>query len=389
MIPQILRIIAIAAAVGTFAAITYSILCLWSAGRFLRWRRAFSPQPEAALPPVSILKPLKGTDPGMYESLRSHCRQNYREYEILFGVSDPNDPAIELVERISAEFPDCRVQLVVCPKSLGANAKVSNLAQMLPKARYDCLLVNDSDIRVGPDYLQRVMSCMVEPSVGMVTCLYRGVPGPTLGSRLESLGISADFCAGVLAAWLVEGRIRFGLGSTLAFRRSDLEALGGFEALVDYLADDYELGRRMAAMGKEVKLAPEVVETYLPAYTLREFLAHQLRWARTIRDSRPAGYAGLVFTFTLPWAVLAVIFSGGGMWSWYLLGVAAAFRAAVAMVVGAKVLRDRNAIVRPLLLLLHDFIAVPLWLAGFAGRTVTWRGDSFKLKDRKLIRTGL
>ncbi len=317
MIHLLSNIIEIIAVLGTTCSIAYYLICLWSAASFLREQDAAHNSPPT--PPVSILKPLKGTDPGMYESLRSHCLQNYPEYEIIFGVSDPDDPAIELVSRLKGEFPEQTVRLIQCEKILGTNVKVSNLAQMLPEAGHDFLVVNDSDIRVEPDYLKQVVPPLVDPEIGLVTCLYRGVASPTLGSRLESLGISTDFAPGVLTARSLES-IRFGLGSTLAFRRSDLAKIGGFEALVDYLADDYQIGSRIAALDLEVKLSETVVETYLPAYDLRGFIAHQLRWGRTIRDSRPWGYVGLLFTFGLPWALLALIASQGAIWSWALLG---------------------------------------------------------------------
>jgi ceramide glucosyltransferase len=222
--------------------------------------------------------------------------------------------------------------------------------------------------------------------IGMVTCLYRGVAGPTLGSRLESMGISTDFSGGVLAARNIEGGIRFGLGSTLAFRRRDLESIGGFEALVDYLADDYELGSRIAGQGLEVKLSEMVVETFLPPYTLREFVAHQLRWARSVRDSRPWGYLGLGLTLGLPWAVLALAFAHGAAWAWELLAAVAATRLAMALVVGRLVLRDRQVLPLLWLLPLRDAVALLIWLASFAGHTVSWRGDSFELRKGKLAR---
>jgi ceramide glucosyltransferase len=390
MIRDILFVLEILAVFGTVTSIGYYVLCLVSAVRFLGERKAAGrmARPIQSPPPVSILKPLKGTDPEMYASFRSHCLQDYPEYEIIFGVSDADDPAIAFVERLKAEFPQIPVRLVLCLRNLGANTKVSNLAQMVTEARYEHVVVNDSDIRVDANYLQNVVAPLADPKVGLVTCLYRGVASPTLGSRLESLFISTDFSAGVLAARLIEGGLHFGLGSTLAFRRSDLAAIGGFEVLTDYLADDYEIGRRIAALGLKIELSGTVVETFLPRYDWKHFLDHQLRWARTIRDSRPGGYAGLVATFGLPWAFLALVCSRGAGWSWALLGVAILMRYATALVVGRMVLQDRHLTSGIALVPLRDFVAALVWLMGFRGHTVTWRGDSFELKDGKLVRLG-
>jgi ceramide glucosyltransferase len=387
MTHPIISIVQIVAALGVVSSSLYYLLCLWGAAAFLRERKAGEgARPTPASPPVSILKPLKGTDPEIYESFRSHCLQDYPEYEIIFGVSDPNDPAIDSVKELQVEFPDRRIQLVVSEKILGANVKVSNLAQMLAEARYDHLIVNDSDIRVAPDYLRRVIAPLADLRVGMVTCLYRGVAGATLGSRLEGLGISTDFCASVLAARQLEGGIRFGLGSTLAFRRAELEKIGGFSSFVDYLADDYELGRRIAGLGLNVKLSDVVVETYLPSYRVREFFAHQLRWARGVRDARAGGYLGLVFTFGLLWALLAVAASRAALWSCVALGVTLFLRLAVAWVVGRGVLEDREILKYAWLIPLRDLLAVAIWIASLGGHTVTWRGDRFRLQDGKLTR---
>jgi ceramide glucosyltransferase len=395
MMHSILRIVEIVAVLGTVSSSLYYLLCLWSAATFLRERKADRACPELVegsgrptqdFPPISILKPLKGTDPEIYESFRSHCLQDYPEYEIIFGVNDPADPAIASVKALQREFPDRRIQLVVSPNILGANVKVSNLAQMLNEARYDHLIVNDSDIRVAPDYLRRVTAPLADPHVGMVTCLYRGVAGATLGSRLEALGISTDFCAGVLAARQLEGGIRFGLGSTLAFRRAELERIGGFTAFVDYLADDYELGKRIAGLGLTVKLSEVVVETYLPSYHLKEFFAHQLRWARGVRDARAGGYFGLVFTFGLMWALLALVASGGALWACGELAVTLFLRLAVAVVVGRCVLQDRRVLKDAWLIPLRDLLAVAVWVVSLGGHTVSWRGDRFTLKDGKLTR---
>lgn len=380
MLPSFIHGFMIFALAGTIASMGYYILCLWSTVEFLRERN----QTTTFAPPVSILKPLKGTDPEIYESFRSHCLQDYAEYEIIFGISDPQDAAIREVERLQREFPRHNIRLVHCTKSLGTNTKVSNLAQMLPEARHQHLIVNDSDIRVERDYLKRVLGGLSDDSVGMVTCLYRGIAGPTLGSRLEAIGISTDFCAGVLAAKQIEGGIRFGLGSTLAFRRDDLAAIGGFESIVDHLADDYELGRRIADRGLKVQLSEVVVETFLPAYSMGDFVRHQLRWARSVRDSRRWGYVGLVLTFGILWAALTLALAGGAGWAWWLLVAAWLLRGAVAVVVGRLALRDRQAIRWLALLPLRDAVALGVWAMSFAGHTVDWRGHSFTLKDGKL-----
>jgi ceramide glucosyltransferase len=385
MMHVILNIVQILAVIGIVSSSLYYLLCLWSAAAFLREQAGESARSTSVLPPISILKPLKGTDPEMYESFRSHCLQDYPEYEIIFGVSDPSDPAVESVRALQREFPDRRIQLVVSPKILGANVKVSNLAQMLLEARYDHLIVNDSDIRVEPDYLRRVTAPLAEHRVGMVTCLYRGVAAATLGSRLEALGISTDFCPSVLAARQLEG-IHFGLGSTLAFRRGELGQIGGFTSFVDYLADDYELGKRIAGLGLAVELSEVVVETYLPPYTLHEFFAHQLRWARGVRDARAGGYFGLVLTFGIPWALVTLAASRAELWACGALAVTLFLRLAVALVVGRNVLKDRQVLKYLWLIPLRDLVALVVWIASLGGHTVTWRGDRFQLIDGKLYR---
>ena len=244
MIHSIVTTLQVVALLGCLTSCAYYLVCLWSAWAFLREARADKDvRPTPSLPPVSILKPLKGTDPDIYESFRSHCLQDYPEYEIIFGVSDADDPAVASVQQLQREFPERTIRLVVSPHKLGANVKVSNLEQMLVQARYEYLLVNDSDIWVERDYLRRVFAPLADERIGMVTCLYRGLAESTFGSRLEALGISTDFCAGVLVAQQLEGGLRFGLGSTLAFRRKDLDRIGGFKSIVDFLADDYELGQ--------------------------------------------------------------------------------------------------------------------------------------------------
>ena len=373
------------AALGTVASLSFYLLSGCGLISFIRDRRRKSVQANLPdLPPVSILKPLKGIDPEIWDSFCSHCEQDYPDMQIIFGVSDRDDPAMEVVRRLQAKYPKRQIELIECRRILGTNVKVSNLAQMLPAAHHEILLVNDSDIRVPSDYLRKVITPLANATVGLVTCLYRGVASPTLGSRLEALGIGTDFVPGVLSARFLERGLHFGLGSTLAFRRRDLQAIGGFEALIDYLADDYELGRRIAATGKRVELSAATVTTFLPAYTLRQFFRHQLRWSRTIRDARRWGYAGLLFTFGLPWALLTLLAARGAVWAWALLAMTFAVRMAVGFVAAIVVLNDEQFFRYILLLPLRDLIAPFVWAASFMGNRIHWRGDVFNLKDGRL-----
>jgi ceramide glucosyltransferase len=388
MIHDIVRVIEIVAVMCTISSAVYYLVCLWSALVFLRRQKESQSGPFSFSPPISILKPLKGMDPEIYETFRSHCVQDYTEYEIIFGVQDAKDPVCECVRRLQCEFPNRAIKLVICEKILGANVKVSNLVQMLAEARYGHLIVNDSDIRVERDYLRRVVAPLCEPQVGLVTCLYRSITGGSMGSRLESLGISTDFCPSVLAARLLEG-IHFGLGSTLVFQRANLEKIGGFISLVDQLADDYELGKRISDLGLRVGLSEVIVETFLPAYDLGGFLAHQLRWARGVRDSRWGGYLGLVFTFGLFWSLVTLVVSRGALWACGIFSAALLLRLAVAMFVGRTVLKDQRVVKDAWLIPLRDLIAVGVWIASLFGNTVSWRGDRFRLKNGKLIHLSL
>jgi ceramide glucosyltransferase len=345
-------------------------------------------------PGVSILKSLKGLDPGMLDAFRSHCRQSYAgEFELLFGVASLDDPAATAVKELQAEFPDRAIGLVECPERLGTNGKVSTLAQLVTHAQNDFLLINDSDITVSPRYLERVMCRFApashdagKPPVGLVTALYRGRAHNTLPSRLEALGIAAEFMPGVLLSKLIESGLHYGLGSTLAMQRETLEKAGGLLSIVDYLADDYELGARIAHAGYRVEVSAEVVETSVPAYSWRGFFDHQLRWLRTVRSARPGGYAGLIFTHGFGWAIVNVLASGLSPLSLWLLGLSFFLRLAQAMTVGAGVLGDHEVLANLWLLPLRDAIAMGLWVAGFAGDTIVWRGERFVLKDGKLAR---
>lgn len=382
----------LATTVLALAGMGYYIAAMVAARSFISARR--TPLLPFA-PGVSILKSLKGLDPGMLDAFRSHCRQTYAgEFELLFGVSTLDDPAASAVQQLQSEFPDRVIQLIECPARLGSNGKVSTLAQLAPHAKFDFLLVNDSDITVGASYLERTMAQFApqpvrpyhQPSkpIGLVTALYRGHAHGTLGSHLESLGIATEFMPNVLLARLLEGGLRYGLGSTLAVRREALQAIGGFEAVVDYLADDYELGERIFKAGYRIGLSSDVVETSVPAYDWRGFCDHQVRWMRTIRDSRPGGFAGLIFTQGLTLALANVIASGFSPLSLWLLALSFFLRLSLAMMVGAEVLADHHVLPALWLLPLRDLVATGLWIAGFAGHTIVWRGELFEVRQGKL-----
>ncbi len=369
----------------TLAGLAYLLLALWCARDFNRfWRRRSR---DGGAPDVSILKPVKGLDESIYAGLVSHCKQTYAgNFEIVFGVSSRYDPAVVEIERLQKEFPERGIRLIECRDRLGTSDKVSNLVQMMREARFSHVLINDSDIHVSPQYLTRVMACFSDTRVGMVTAPYIGrtaksSAGRTVWSRLEALGISTDFLPGVLTARKLEGGIRFGLGSTLAMSRKALEKAGGLEPLLGCLADDFEIGARIAAAGYTVELCREVVETMVPAYGLRDFWEHQLRWARSTRNSRKLGYVGVGITYALPWALLTCVASGFELWSFTLLSVVLLVRVVVALSVGVGVLQDEQVLRDLWLLPVRDFLGLLLWVWSFAGDTVVWRGSLFRLKD--------
>lgn len=379
------------AALLTVAGMVYTLLALSGVRDYVLAVRGAGGRPNFA-PGVTLLKPLKGVDPRLYEGLVSHCRQVYEgPFELVFGVHREDDPAVKEVARLQAEFPDVAMRLVLCPEQLGTSGKVSNLVQMLREAAYEYVVINDSDISVAPGYLAGVIGYFGDERVGMVTAPYLGRTGvggreKTLWARLEALGISTDFMPGVLTARVLEGGIRFGMGSTLAMRKAALMEAGGLEALVEYLADDYEMGRRIALAGYKVELCGEIVETTVPGYGLRDFWDHQTRWARSTRDSRRLGYMGLGVTYCVPWGLMTVVASGGALWSFTLLSLAVLARVTVALAVGVGVLRDSQVLRDLWLLPLRDVFGLVFWAWSYAGDTVVWRGERFRLREGRITR---
>jgi ceramide glucosyltransferase len=362
-------------AAPALAAAAYWLLVLVAV---FRWRGA--PLRRAALtPPVSILKPVRGRDPHFYEAIRSHAVQDYPEYEILFGIGDPLDPAAEDIRRLIGEFPQRDIRLLVTSSKM-PNGKVGVLADLAALARHPLLLVNDSDIRVAPDYLRQVTAALDRPETGLVTCLYRASSAHWPG-RWEALGVATEFAPSVLVARLL-GSAEFALGSTMLLRAGDLRRLGGFAAIGDYLADDYQLGRHIRGLGLRVVFAPAIVETYLGGETWGEVWRHQLRWSRTIRVSRPGGYFGYLVTHAMFWGLVAI---AAGGWQ---AGVAAiALRMLAGIWVGQVVLGDRSTMRRAALIPFRDLWGFATWVCGLVGNTVDWRGARIRISaDGKILK---
>lgn len=355
-------------AVPAVAAAVYYLLALIAAVRWGRQPATSNPNQPA----ISILKPIHGRDPGFYACIRSHAAQRYPEFEILFGVSDAGDPAVEDIESLQREFPQLPISLHVV-STTAPNAKAGVLAELARHARHPVLLVNDGDIFVPPDYLDAVAATLAETGTGLVTCLYRA-HGGSAATRLEALGIATDFAPSVLVARLL-GVAEFALGSTMAFRADTLRTIGGFETIFDYLADDYQLGRRIHHLGFHIAFAELVVETNLGAGSWRDVWRHQLRWARTIRVSRFSGYCGSIVTHATLWSLVALL---AGAW-WVAIPVLA-LRIAAGAWIATEVLDDHNAARCAALIPVRDLLGFAVWLAGLFGTTVEWRGLTLRLR---------
>ena len=354
-------------------AFFYYAAAVVSAIRLFRRR----PPAGAPLPPISILKPIRGLDPDAGAALASFCEQDYPEFEILFGAADADDPGLAAARRVAQEHPDLPIRFVSDVRPLGANPKVSTLARIAAEAKHDLLLVSDSDIIAGPGHLRAMAECLEDRSVGVVTCLYRS-QGEGPGGRLDALGLSTEFQPSVLAARLVEG-VRFGLGAGILIRRAALESIGGFGAIADTLADDYWLGALPARSGWRVALAPEVVEHRLGRETFGQFVRHQLRWNRGIRSCRPGGYAGLLLTQATAAGLAGLIASRGSAAGWIVCGLALAMRLVAARVIAGGYLGDRNARRFLWLVPVRDLLGAVLWGLGLFGRTIEWRGGRYRL----------
>jgi ceramide glucosyltransferase len=365
----------------------YYLVGIYSAWRFFRVAHRGAGQTLPAdeeAPPVSVLKPVRGLDPDAYENFASFCRQDYPEFEILFAVNDAEDPAVPVVQKLIADFPGRAIRLIVVAERLGPNTKVSNLCRLVREARHDLLVITDSDVRVEPGYLESVAAMLHEPGVGGVTALYRGRDNLQFVAAMDCVGSSAAFCGAALVARELEG-LKFMMGSTMATTKERLLEIGGFEAMVDLHSDDYELGRRIAARGYRIDLLPEPVWMAFPSQTLGAYLRHELRWAIGIRNIRPGGHFGMLFTHGLPLAIAAAWVAPSFIVGSAYLAAYFVLRFAMAWTVGVWGLHDPVLRRRIWLLPVRDLLSFFVWLASFGMNRIEWRGSFFTLEKGRMI----
>lgn len=362
-------------------AILYYLLGLYAVHMFAR-RKAHT---VGWTPPVSVLKPVKGPDFEAFENFSSFLRQDYPAYQVLFGVESEQDAVIPVIKRLIQTFPERDIQLIVTGPVNAMNRKVGLLAALAARAHYDLLVISDSDVRVPPSYLKEVVASFSEQKTGMVTCLYRAVGDQNISACLESLMIHVDFFPAVLVAERLEG-VRFGLGATMAVRQSALTTIGGFHSLRDYLADDYLLGHRIHEAGFRIVLSTRVVTLILGAPRVKEFLLHQLRWARTYRTCRPRGYFATILTQGVFFSLVYLLISGFSPLGWVLFSVTGSIRLITASLILALYLKDPNWFKGLLLLPLKEILSVAIWAIAFLGNRIAWKDRTFALdKDGRMV----
>jgi len=357
-------------------AMTYSIAALLAVRMRILPSRSAAPGPCAAggSPPVTVLKPLCGAEHEIYQCLRSFCDQDYPQFQLVFGVSDSDDPAIAVVHRLQREFAHIDIQLAIDRRRHGSSPKVSNLINMMCLAQHDYLVLSDSDVRVGRDYLSKVVSPLLDPSVGIVTCTYRGWKRPGLWSLLGCLFIDEWFTPSVRVA-AMSGSRAFAFGATIALRRKVLADIGGFMSIANQLADDYRLGELTRRMGLRTVLSDVVVETCVDERNFGELVRHELRWLRTIRAVRPMGYALSFVTYGVPVAALGSLLAAGAAAAVAMLGITATAR----VMLHLAVRKPGTALSHMLVLPLRDTLSFALWGWGFVTRRVHWRDDHFQV----------
>jgi ceramide glucosyltransferase len=362
----------------------YFSLALVSSLLFFLEAPAEADEETGFLPPVSNLKPVRGLDPEAYENFASFCRQDYPNYEILFCVGDTSDPALPVLQRIVRDFPKCQIRILIGSGREAANDKVAKLARLTEEASYEHLVISDSDVRVEPDYLRKVMAPLANPKVGAVTCLYVPTEENSWVQRLQDVGMLSDFYPGILVAKQLDG-IKFALGPTIATTRTRLRAFGGYASIENRPADDLLVGRLIAEQGYEVDLLHYPISTVPDYQSLRELVYKRLRWLTVMRHMRPWGHIGMIFTLGLPWALLAIAVHPTREVVAAYLGGYLLFRAALTALIGAWGLKQRGVWAKLLLVPAWDAFATMVWLASFTRRTIRWRGQDYLIKDGELV----
>ena len=373
--------------VGLLSCTVFLILLARACVRFRR--RTLTADFAGPWPQVSLLKPLHGLEPALEANLESFFRQDYPGYEIIFGCRQESDPALDVVQAVRRRYPQVPVRVVFSGEPDRPNAKVCSLESMTEVAGSDYLVISDSDVRVTPQYLREIVRPLLQPEVGMLTCLYRGVPSGGLWSRLEALGMSVEMTAGVVVADMLEG-LKFALGPTMAIRRDVLEEIGGFHVLADYCADDFVLGQRVFEAGKQVVLSRYVVDHVAVHQRCLASLQHQVRWMKSTRFSRPKGHVGTGLTFAMPFGLLGLlagVVMGDPLLGLALLLYAALNRMTEAMLAGWSVVRDPLALRYFWLYPIRDLMGFFLWCASFFNTSIVWRGERYQLQPGgKMVR---
>jgi ceramide glucosyltransferase len=359
----------------------YYGIALVSCWRFFRRPKLVSSR--SFTPAVSILKPIRGLDLDAYENFASFCRQDYPEYEIVFCVSGHDDAALPLIERLIGEFPDCKIRVLYGSGRDATNDKVAKLARLVNEAAYEYVVINDSDVRVRPDYLRAVVGPLENPQTGATTCFYLSVEDRTFIHRLQSVGMMSDFYPGIVVAWQLDG-VKFALGPTIATSRARLAGFGGYESLENRPADDLLVGRLIAEQGYEVELLRYPVDTVADYGSIRELFHKRLRWIVVMRHMRPWGHFGLAFTFGLPWSLLAVLAYPSALTAVYL-GLYLAMRAAMTAEVAVWGLGQRSYWRLMALIPVWDALAFLIWAASFARHSIRWRGADYYIRGGALV----
>ena len=363
------------------ASTAYSSIAIVGVVRYFRARRRIARRGRSAelTPPVSVLKPLYGLDRELRLNLESFCRQDYPAHEILFSVREESDPAVPIARQLEKDFPGVPMRLLVTGPPPYPNAKIHSLEVMAEAAVHEILVINDSGVRVGRDYLRNVARPLAEPSVGLVTCIARSVPSRSFWSVLEALGINTQFNPGVLTAWVLLG-MQFSIGKTMVIRKQLAAQLGGFGRLGNYLADDFVLGERVAQAGYTVVLSEAVPDNLLADEGMRDSLRHRLRWERSSRHSRPAGYVGQIFMHNLPLALLAwAVAPSGNSIALGLIAACLGSRLLLAWACAGLLLRDPTFRRYGWLLPIQDLVSFGVWLRAFFGHEIVWRGARFRV----------